>query len=1202
MPQETQEHIELKEFLLGAITLEEAREKVEQRLMLDEEYLEDMLAVEEELIQNYVDGKLSPAEKLAFEKNFLISAERRGRVKFARAFRTYVDAQDSPQRTNAPVKEGFSFAKIFSFSPMFGAPVAVALVIAVFFSSFLIWNWYTNYSASQQAMASLNKAFKQERPLESRIAGLDYAPFERTRAGGEPPVDKLELNRAERQILDNAAEDPTAANLLSLGRLYLVKKDFDNAVEQLERAHKLDPKNPAVLSDLGAAYLEKGRMQEDGGAKVELFAQASKKLDDALALDPNLPAARFNKARYLELLSLTNQAKEAWREYLKLDQTSGWAEEARQHLEKLEKQTAKEMTADELEQTFLSAARDRNDAEAFRVVSQNRELIEKKYLPQKLAMSFLEAGDDRKAEIGDGLRFLGKLEAERNKDNFAADIAAFYSSLSPEKIAILKKAQAAMQEGYKLCLKDKYNQALAEFTAAQALFLKAGDIIEAKTISAYFIGYCLFQDHQFKAAAGIFKQIDEFSTQKNYQWFALMNLGWVIAAEEALGYLLSTDVRDRYLASLKKAEDMGDLYLGQKYVCSLASRNSSVKQDEKNFAYLQKIFEYSGKSNVSPRQKIRGFNSAVKILASGHFNALSEGVVRESIASREADEGPVFVINDQKNFGNIYLQAKNFPEAEKWLLEAKSGAEVLEEETQRRKTSIDILVNLGNLEGERGNYDRAVAYYNESLQLNNYSQGPQGDDIPPWLYETRKSRLFAYQALGDDERIEKDLPAIINFAEVRRKKIDNEGERNSFFNYEQQVYDIAIEHEFRKGRTARAFDYAETSNSRSLLDWLQKGVKISGNNEGRESHFSEPADPLTADEIRERMPAEVQILQYAVLKDKTLIWIISRDNFVLVQSEIKGNELEAKIKSYLDKVRQKDAKQQEEANEMSREFYGALIEPALPYLDKGREICIVPNKSLFYLPYAALRSPGGNYFVQEFDFFYSPSANVFIFSTGEGRKRGSAVNESLLSVGNPAFDERKLPGLKDLPESAAEAGEIAGNYDRSQILLGKDATKDAFRRAMKNAEVIHFAGHYVVHPEAPLLSELVMAKNSDKEEDSFFTNAELKNEELPRAKLVVLSACQTGVEGYYNGEGLIGLSRTFLSLGVPVVVASGWPVDSDATAELMKNFHQYRRQEKLSTVKALRKAQLEMVNAPDSRYRAAYYWAAFAAFGGHTEF
>ena len=46
---------------------------------------------------------------------------------------------------------------------------------------------------------------------------------------------------------------------------------------------------------------------------------------------------------------------------------------------------------------------------------------------------------------------------------------------------------------------------------------------------------------------------------------------------------------------------------------------------------------------------------------------------------------------------------------------------------------------------------------------------------------------------------------------------------------------------------------------------------------------------------------------------------------------------------------------------------------------------------------------------------------------------------------------------------------------------------------------------------------------------------------------------------------MISFARPFLAAGVPMVIVSLWPVDSDVTAELMMSFHRHRRQEKLSS-------------------------------------
>ena len=106
---------------------------------------------------------------------------------------------------------------------------------------------------------------------------------------------------------------------------------------------------------------------------------------------------------------------------------------------------------------------------------------------------------------------------------------------------------------------------------------------------------------------------------------------------------------------------------------------------------------------------------------------------------------------------------------------------------------------------------------------------------------------------------------------------------------------------------------------------------------------------------------------------------------------------------------------------------------------------------------------------------------------------------------------------------------------------------------------------------------------------------------MPR-KLVILSACQTGVESTTDGEGMAGLARTFLAANVPLVVASGWKVDTLATTKLMSRFHNLRMASKQSSALALRNAQIEMMKDASGKFNKPYFWAGFAAYGGYTEF
>ena len=81
----------------------------------------------------------------------------------------------------------------------------------------------------------------------------------------------------------------------------------------------------------------------------------------------------------------------------------------------------------------------------------------------------------------------------------------------------------------------------------------------------------------------------------------------------------------------------------------------------------------------------------------------------------------------------------------------------------------------------------------------------------------------------------------------------------------------------------------------------------------------------------------------------------------------------------------------------------------------------------------------------------------------------------------------------------------------------------------------------------------------------------------------------------------MSMARPFLARGVPIVVASLWAVDSDATAELMVSFHRYRKREGYTTIEALQRAQLDMLNGPRQFYRQPYYWASFNLIGGYAE-
>jgi anti-sigma-K factor RskA len=82
---------EIRRYLLGTLP-EEARRGVEERLMTEEAFLEELTLAEGELIDDYVAGRLSPDERAAFERHFLSTDERREQLRFTRAVGRYASA------------------------------------------------------------------------------------------------------------------------------------------------------------------------------------------------------------------------------------------------------------------------------------------------------------------------------------------------------------------------------------------------------------------------------------------------------------------------------------------------------------------------------------------------------------------------------------------------------------------------------------------------------------------------------------------------------------------------------------------------------------------------------------------------------------------------------------------------------------------------------------------------------------------------------------------------------------------------------------------------------------------------------------------------------------------------------------------------------------------------------------------------------
>lgn len=275
-----------------------------------------------------------------------------------------------------------------------------------------------------------------------------------------------------------------------------------------------------------------------------------------------------------------------------------------------------------------------------------------------------------------------------------------------------------------------------------------------------------------------------------------------------------------------------------------------------------------------------------------------------------------------------------------------------------------------------------------------------------------------------------------------------------------------------------------------------------------------------------------------------------------------------------------------------QKLYQYLIVPIVAQLptDPDQPIIFIPDGVLYDVPFAALQDGAGNYLIDKHPIITAPSIGV-LSQTYQLHQRLINGSKNAMIVGNPNMPPpRKVFGenqLSSLPESAIEAKSIAKILG-STPLIGTQATETTVKSRINQSQVLHFATHGILNDVIPGESAIVLA--SDSQNDGYLTANEIIDMSL-KADLVTISACDTG-RGKITSDGVVGLSRAFITAGTPSILVSLWPVNDSSNSELMTEFYQQWRRGK-SKAQALRQAML----ITRQKYPNPQNWAAMTLIG-----
>lgn len=588
---------------------------------------------------------------------------------------------------------------------------------------------------------------------------------------------------------------------------------------------------------------------------------------------------------------------------------------------------------------------------------------------------------------------------------------------------------------------------------------------------------------------------------------------------------------------------------------------------------------------------------------------------------------------DLRNMAQTYVRMGEPKRALPLLEEALSMVKSIGNRINEAK----ILLGLGEALTILGQQARARDVYTQALKL----------AMSMALRETEWRSLYGLGRLllKEDRRQEaRDmLSRALQVIEGMRAKIRLDQLKDGFINNKTAVYETLVSLLVDLGETSEAFNTAERSRARNLIDLLgnqrlslrgavdqglyDRQVKLKGKIREQEALLAQAEDdrersvygqalarlndeykdlmleiqtknpelaslvsvnPLTLSDVRALIEPGVALLAYYLIPGEVLCWLVRDESVELFRTPIGRETIDKSIMNY-----RRIIQNLEPFENQSKELYSWLLSRVMPGLVSGsagqkdpgkpvRVLGIIPHGTLHYVSFATLYD-GKDYPADRFSLFYLPSASVLRYTLERRKDRKS---RRVLAIGNPDLRNQAL----DLPFAEREVATIGWNFPDITLLTRERATESWVVGHIHEFNIIHLASHGTFDPVNPLFSAVKLVK--DIREDGDLEAAEVFGLRI-NADLVMLSACQTGLGKVTDGDDVIGMNRAFLYGGTHAIMSSLWRVSDISTAILVKQF--YRRYVRENKSDSLRQAMLHVKN----RYPHPGYWGAFVLVGDY---
>ena len=293
-------------------------------------------------------------------------------------------------------------------------------------------------------------------------------------------------------------------------------------------------------------------------------------------------------------------------------------------------------------------------------------------------------------------------------------------------------------------------------------------------------------------------------------------------------------------------------------------------------------------------------------------------------------------------------------------------------------------------------------------------------------------------------------------------------------------------------------------------------------------------------------------------------------------------------------------------------LYNTLIAPLLPYLVSDKLI-ISSDNLLAYIPFETIPTSlysGNNifyrdinYLMDNYDISYTYSATFM----AESVRKTFNFSKRLIAFA-PNYPEpidiqkvllsRQADGgmLQDLPYARLEAENVT-QITGGKLYENEEATESNYKAESGKYDIIHLAMHTLINVKDPMRSTLIFSHKNDTISDGYLKTYEVYGIPL-KAKMVVLSSCNTGTGMMDSGEGILSLARGFIYSGSQSVVMSMWEIEDKSGTDIVKLFYKNLKWGN-SKSNALRKARITYLKNIDQLRSHPYFWSALVIYGNN---